>query len=562
MSECFNGFAGFDCRREIWNGVFATDVYGGSKRLRQLLSIPEDMSGSSFSHKLDGDKAWTYEVEAFLQYSKDPQQYREKWLEQWQNPAGCLELFRRFMASVPEESADPEEQRFIPAARRVSAYLEQVLQQCGSHPGGSAPWIAAGMYALVSFFLQNNKYTTPRMYAPPRDCDPTAQTQGTLVLPGVVMGPPEDEEAPLDFLADLHRRFRENDGKKEENAPAQPEEEAVDPEITPAAARWEKVSLSTDFTIIDPEDMSTRAFRLEEALVKENGRWCCRCIHREIPFEEVDGDRNRKRFLVDARLFPHEDIHIVLLTAARDGSKVLLNTAVFTEDNQMYVSGKHTPGSVTEIDENGHWRDLELEQLLDFCGIGGLELERPQPPVRWKKTVSQWKPEYLEYLIMDLQSMETLPRSVCRDPASGEYRLEMQLPCPGKLIIWEVRTTGCDAEELAAAAYLHGDCGLKQDKDGARQMFGRLAAAGSSAMAFEYGVLLRQEGKQKEAEDYLRRAMEQEAGARFELAGLLKEQGREEEARGLIDALWQQGYRRYGKESIDLFGVYPPEEEE
>ena len=56
--------------------------------------------------------------------------------------------------------------------------------------------------------------------------------------------------------------------------------------------------------------------------------------------------------------------------------------------------------------------------------------------------------------------------------------------------------------------------------------------------------------------------MEQESGARFELAELLKEQGREEEARQLIRELWQRGHRHYGKKCIDLFGEYPPVEQD
>lgn len=86
------------------------------------------------------------------------------------------------------------------------------------------------------------------------------------------------------------------------------------------------------------------------------------------------------------------------------------------------------------------------------------------------------------------------------------------------------------------------------------------AENGDPVMAFDYGALLRRDGKLDEAERYLRLAAAKDIpGARFELAELLKEgktAGGIAEAGRPIDSLWDCGYRTYAGRSIDLLGVH------
>lgn len=203
MSKYFNGFDGFDCREEIWYGVFHANAHGGTKRLREMLSDPKDLPEDSavFTRKLKGENAWTCEPNKFFFYSEDPQAYRQCWLEQLTNPPVCLEIFRKFIASVPEIAPNADYERFLPPARKVCSYLEQILLHCGSYPADSKEWIAAGMYALTAFFLQNSKSATPRFYCPPREYDPVSAKESTVVVPDVVMNPPEDEEIQFDFFS-------------------------------------------------------------------------------------------------------------------------------------------------------------------------------------------------------------------------------------------------------------------------------------------------------------------------------------------------------------------------
>ena len=211
MSNYFNGFDGFDCREEIWYGVFHADIYGYSKYLAEILSHPQDLpsNSSQFSRKLKGENAWTCEPKKFFSYSENPQAYRQSWLEQWTNPPGCLEIFRRFIASVPENTPNADYKRFLPPARKVCSYLEQILLHCGSYPADSKEWIAAGMYVLIAFFLQNSKSATPRFYCPPREYDPVSAKESTVVVPDVVMNPPEEEEIQFDFFLTMRERYEE-----------------------------------------------------------------------------------------------------------------------------------------------------------------------------------------------------------------------------------------------------------------------------------------------------------------------------------------------------------------
>lgn len=571
MAKCFNGFPGFDCRENIWWGVFRSNAYGGSERLRELLSMPEYLDASVFSRKQKGDVAWSGEEDAFLRYSESAGEYSSKWLAKLVCPVGCLNLFRRFIASVPAESPGPEYDRFLPPAKKLCTYLEQILLHCGASPTDSERWTAAGMYALTAFFLQNGKTTVPRFYCPPKEYDPVTTVENALIVPDVVMNPPEDEEIQFDFFLTMRKRYEEMFGKEaKENSNDGFREETSD-KICLASARLELRPFSSDFTIIDPEGMTTYAYLVVEYLSFEEGKWCLREMMRQIPYETEPRDDHLEahKFLVANDLLLEDDCHIILLTVAHDGSKALLNTAVFTGDDKMYVSENSTkvcmeePSlyisrvptqiDIVEIDENGHQRNDDLEYLMGYCNVGGLDQELP---TRWKKATSDFDPAYLQYLILDVQGKKEISKTISRDPVTGAYKIHATLPCPGKLITMEVTPEGGNAVSYALAGYLHGAYGLKKNHQKAEELMRESTEKDDPVMAFEYGAYLRTKGKHKEAEKYLRQAAQANiAGAQFELAELLKDRGSPEdikEARQLLNMLWKKGCRTYGEKSVHI----------
>ncbi len=559
MAKCFNGFPGFDCRENIWWGVFRSNAYGGSERLRELLSMPEYLDASVFSRKQKGDVAWSGEEDAFLRYSESAGEYSSKWLSKFICPVGCLDLFRRFIASVPAESPGPEYDRFLPAARKLCVYLEQILLHCGTAPADSTRWTAAGMYALTAFFLQNGKTTVPRFYCPPREYDPVSAKESAIVVPAVVMNPPEEEEIQFDFFLAMRKRFEKLFGDKEKEISSDRSTEEVSDKICLAVARQKLRPFSGDLTIITPEGMTTYAYLIMEFVSFEAGNWCLRNMMRKIPYktELRDDHSTAQKFLVAQDLLLETECHTIILTVAHDGSKGLLNTAIFTEDQKLYVSRKPTNVGIYEIDENGHHRDTEMEMLLDFCGVV-LTSKTPAQPVKWKKATSDFDPVYLQYLMLDAQGGKEISKTISRDPLTGRYRIHAMIPCHGKMMVIELKPEGGVAEDYALAGYLHGTYGLKKDHQKAEKLMRKGAENGNQAMAFEYGALLRCKNKPAEAETYLRQAAEV-PGAKIELAELLKEKGSPEdiaEARSLVNSLWEQGYRVYGEASIDLFGEH------
>jgi hypothetical protein len=128
-----------------------------------------------------------------------------------------------------------------------------------------------------------------------------------------------------------------------------------------------------------------------EYLSFEEDKWCLRNMMRQIPHETVphDGDHEAQKFLINTDFLTEDECHIVLLTVVHDGSKCLMNTAVFTEDRKLYVSRVPSNIVFSDIDENGHFRDSELETLFDFCGVE-LTLDTPVQPVKWKKATSDF----------------------------------------------------------------------------------------------------------------------------------------------------------------------------
>lgn len=194
MSKCFTGFSGFDCQEEIWNGVFNSNVHGGSKRLQKRLSLPATLEGSKLTRKKSGEDPWkSNETESFLRLSESAERYNERWKKQWVTPPDCLAIFRKFIESVPEEVTNSEQMRFLPVAREVKDYLEKILLHCDPRPHDIDVWTAAGMYTLIAFFLQNDGNVVPTFYCPPHNYDPVHQeTPEPIVVPEIVMLQPEN----------------------------------------------------------------------------------------------------------------------------------------------------------------------------------------------------------------------------------------------------------------------------------------------------------------------------------------------------------------------------------
>lgn len=198
MSKFFNGFEGFDCREEIWYGIFRAKE--STMELRKVLCLPDEgLDAPVLSKKLKGTTPWTTEPVKFFSFSEDPRAYRQNWEAQWASPPGCLDVFRRFIASVPDMAPSSEQARFLPNARKVCGYLEKVLLHCSSNSTDTEKWVIAGMYVLVSFFLQNSTATKHRFYCPPRECDPVLHSETEpMIVPEIVMLQPEDNIHAVD----------------------------------------------------------------------------------------------------------------------------------------------------------------------------------------------------------------------------------------------------------------------------------------------------------------------------------------------------------------------------
>lgn len=562
MSKCFSGFEGFTCQENIWRGIFGTNKYGGSKQLRSMLSIDVAVSldDAIFSRKLKGDNAWSSEVETFLKYSENPETYQQKWLDKWASPPGCLDKFRRFIVSVPVEATNSEQARFLPAARKVSAYLEQILQLCSEYPNDSDEWIAAGVYVLVAFFLQNGKSVVPQCYYPPRECDPVKmQDAGATVVPDMGMQTQEESEYRFNLLEHIYQIFKDTFGC---GTNAQSDEE-FSLDITPAEVRRKWKWFSGNFSLIDKDGYNSRVYAVEKFLITEKGRWYPMLRLRALPYtEEINNGDITRNFRHEAGYFTdNAECNGILLTARKDKRSGLIYSYLFkniqTEDSDLYISQTSGEINVLYIDENGFPRDTDLELLLADFGFKSASPHMDIQPLRWRKTSSKFKPDYLRYLILDMQTMQEVPKYFSRDPSTGEYWIHVSIPCPGVLGVLEV--VSCEdvnGDQLAVSGYQHGIYGLKKNPKAAERLMEEGTKKGNPQMAFEYGTLLRLKGKITEAETHLRFAAQNVPGAQFELANLLKERGTPSdliEAAQLIDDLWQAGYRTYGKRSIKSF---------
>lgn len=196
----FVGFGAFDCHADLWDAIF--HVGSDTKELRELLSIKETLTKETFTNKMSGSKPWADEALAVLNYrdtfvtveKKEQLQYVTKWFDPWEHYSGCLALFNKFIASVPTEFPQDElEKPFYSVGCEVKAYLEKVVKHCDKNKGENKEWITAGMYVLVTFFMQNGKEQIPQLHLhlPPEEYDPVSKADNTpITIPDAAMCSP------------------------------------------------------------------------------------------------------------------------------------------------------------------------------------------------------------------------------------------------------------------------------------------------------------------------------------------------------------------------------------
>lgn len=377
--------------------------------------------------------------------------------------------------------------------------------------------------------------------------------------------PFEIKEMPYDFLEDLRLHFEKN--FKKETAPEEKNAGKASPEIPQTVACRERQPYEQNFTIVDTNGNQTKAYLVEPFLIPSKDRWIWSNRLRLLPFtQSTDRKGNPKRtFLLKGDRFAREDHNVILLSIHEDRSKALLNMGLLSHDDKLYVSRRPSTVGVWELDELGYHKDSDMEELFAFCDIGNTNDSDFWQPDCWRRSISQYKPEYLRYLILDMRNMEEIPKTFGRR-ADGAYQLSVVLPCPGRFVIMEVTDDGPEFAEVkdAVVGHLYGVHGLKEKPAVAERLMREKAGEADAAMTFEYGAYLRKEGKNEEAEKYLRLAAQMDVdGAKFELAELLLERSAQDdsvkaEIRLLIDELWEKGRRTYGPDqTIDLLGEHP-----
>lgn len=406
----------------------------------------------------------------------------------------------------------------------------------------------------------------------PERKEPASKKSPDTAAPAEKVRPSEVLEMPFDFLEDIRLKFQKDFGDQKgskEDGSSQSAEKAA-PKIPLAAIRREREPFTGDFTIVDTSGNDSRAYTIEEFLIPQNGQWILADRVRPLPYseEKCNGEFCRT-FLLEEEQFTDDTEHNgLILTASEDRGKGSINSYLIT-NSHMYVSKNPGELGIEELDEAGYYMDFNLENLFAFCDFEGETANDFWQPVCWRRSVSEYKPEYLGYLILDARTMEEIPKSFSRSPRGG-YQLSVVLPCPSRLIVLKITSDSgayVDAS-WAVTGYLHGIYGMKKNPDAAERLMRKGAEAGDAKMAFEYGAFLKREGKLKQAETYLRGAAQENIpGAKFELAELLLDNRAEdnearEEARQLIDSLLIQGCRTYGHAiSIDLLGEHQQSEQ-
>ena len=417
---------------------------------------------------------------------------------------------------------------------------------------------------IVAAFPDESRIFGNEEAAEPETRKPAPEKKENVPAPVARPRPSEILEMPYDFLEDVRLRFEKNFGKKQNIKKESAEK--ITPEIPLAQIRRERESYEQSFYIVDTDGYHTLAYLVEDFLIPAEGQWTLSNKLRRLPITEAVGKNGKpqRRITLEGERFTGEDHNVVLLSIHEDRNKALLNSGLLTCNDKLYVSRRPSTVGLEDIDEFGYHRNADMDGLFAFCDIEDTAESDFWQPTCWRRSVSQYKPEYLRYLVLDARSMEEIPKTFSRN-SQGEYQLGIVLPCPGRLIVMEATHDGTEFADNsdAVAGYLHGIYGLKKNPTAAERLMREKAEEGDAPMAFEYGAFLRKEGKAQEAEKHLRVAAKEAVdGAKFELAQLLLEKAQTEEVRQLLDELWAKGRRTYGPDiSIDLLEEHQESEE-
>lgn len=588
--DFFVGFGSFHCRTYIWKPFFP-ETKIGKKKLRDSLSIDvieeinkEEikvgegwrLASQALARKISGAEPWGKYAGAFLGYNKE---YEKRYYDRWGKLKfpieTCRNIFEAFRESVPEEKNCKEEhKKYLEPARKILEYLSEVERYFALPLSEyDEAWLNAGMYVLICLFLQNckdeipeyreppEKYSLLRLRAlianngeePPEEAKPEAAGQFYKAPDGAFHSPELEEALPFDLFAQAEAFFEKKGGSTR----YQP----FDPVITPAEVRRKRVPYSKTCTVGEAfGTYRTGYFFYEDFLIGEEPDGDTEYLGHRARFAPSTSDGVNRSFRLEGTCFEDKTMEAFELIV-EDRSEGFYIFPLRFDD--------HTVGPVfvenairIDIDSYGYPIKHSMDRLMKSYQIR----EELQPCPGFRRYAVPLKREYLNYQIINAETMEVLPMQRSRD-RQGQEQLIVVIPSPCKLVILNNEPTALTEEERLLfyfRGYMHGVYGLKKSLFQARlELEAGLYHTDrrcACQCAFQYGVYMRTQGNAAAAEEYLRRAAEDLPGARFELAMLLLERDPlSPEGEELLESLWAEGYRYYGLTSIDLLNKHQPQ---
>lgn len=626
MAKYFVGFGSFCCKDAIWDKFFPDTKEGNQKIKDSLsIEVIEEENSKTRkitqNHKLDSDglwhmvkgdsRCWGKYAKVFLGYNKE---YEDRYYKRWDTlnfftlekckpifaafqesileyeetlvvtfreslpeyeeklvnafreslPKYEEESFKDFWKSLPESEYKETCRKYLTPAKEICEYLSEVERYFALPIEHNRKWLNASMYVLLCLFLQNRKDAKPEYREPPekyslknlrtlianngeepKEAEPSAQS--IYREADVIFHSPELEALPFDLFAQA-KAFFEKEGESSRYKP-------LDPVITPAEVRRKRVPYSKTHTVGEVfSSFCTGVFLYEDFPIGENDS--AEYLGHRVRFVTSTSDGINRTFRLEGTCFEDETMEAFELIIQDQSENQYILPLRFDD---------HTVGPAfvndtfrIDIDGYGYPRSHSVDRLMKSYQIQ----EEVQPYSTLRRYTIPLRREYLNYQIINAETMEVLPMQRSRDQ-QGQEQLNVVIPGPCKLVILKNEPTALSEEErllLYIRGYLHGLYGLKKSLFQAmlemKAGLYHLDRQCARQCAFQYGVYLRTQGDAA-AEGYLRRAAEDIPGAQFELAMLLLERDPfSPEAEILLDDLWAEGYRYYGLTSIDLMNKH------
>lgn len=565
-NEIFTGSAAFSCRERIWNGIFHADRRGGHKPLRDVLDLSKRTAKSRVTHMLAGDAVWdTNARDRFLLLANseetDEVNYRTAWLNKLTTSqfSEIQEVLTDFVNICPDQTW-PEP--FKQVGKQVREYLTIINSRTKTlSPDDTIckEYLAAGLYSLVCLFLQNATDCTPIFRRPAEAWDPVVkyaepedrndrqeETAAPVIPPRGVLYDSGTPELPFDFFAHVRAEFEKQTHIDEAPPVALAtvfKNQNVPPVITPAEIHRKRVRIMRTIPMMDSDFSYEGVFSVEDVLVTQSGE---ASLSRKLRSAACAVDGASRTWRVESTVFEDDRTDCILaLGVAKDpdGNSPYNSWACCMAGDWEY----RWKAAAVYLDEAGNRKDLELEHLLAQHGIGTLQEDSPAGP---RMAVAKLEPEYLNYFIVNAETMTEIPKY--RIPGTDE--MAVTLPCPGIVAVVKCPVLHLEPaaqDQLFLQGYLHGCYGLKQD--GVSADITMSTGIHEPYMAFQYGAMMKARGDAAQAEPCLRQAAQANIpGAMYELAQLLEQQGKKEEAAALLQPLLEKGYRYYGTIPIKL----------